>query len=166
MTVSPSQQLLLVVLRVALGWHLFLQGYGKYVSNTWTAKGYLAGGTGPFEGLFRAMAADPRWTGLADQVTIWGLMTLGLLLMVGLLSRLAAAAGAMLLFSFYLAAPPPATYGPLTPTIDGTEWVVNKLLVEICALLVVASFPTGRMAGLDRLRPERARGAAEDPMGA
>ena len=167
MNTAPSswQQVALVALRVALGWHLFLQGYGKYISNTWTAKGYLAGATGPLAPWFRALAAEPRWLGVADQGTLWGLMALGSLLIVGLLSRVAALAGAALLMSFYLVAPPLAS-GPLTPTIDGTEWVVNKLLVEICGLLVVASFPTGRMAGLDLLWRGQSRDKTGGPKGA
>jgi thiosulfate dehydrogenase [quinone] large subunit len=152
--VIVTQQIVLVVLRVALGWHLFLQGYGKFIAHSWTSKGYLAGATGPLAAWFRGMAESPWWVTVSDQVTIWGLMVLGMLLVLGLFSRLAALAGAALLSSFYLAAPP-IPYGMLAPGIDGHEWYVNKLLLEVLALVVVAVFPTGRLAGLDVLWPER-----------
>jgi len=40
--------------------------------------------------------------------------------------------------------------------------VVNKVLIEAIALLVLVAFPTGRQFGLDRLIP-RKRSAAGQP---
>ena len=84
-----------------------------------------------------------------DALTMWSLAVIGVLLIAGLCSRFAAVAGAALLFSFYLAMPPwpgvPAAAGP-----EHSLWV-NKNLIEVLALLVLASLPTGRWFGLDAL---------------
>ena len=82
-------------------------------------------------------------------MTMWGLTVIGTLLIAGFCSRLAAVGGAVLLFSFYLAMPP----WPGVPPAPGPEhslWV-NKNLIEVLALLALASVPTGRWFGLDAL---------------
>ena len=95
------------------------------------------------------VAMPPIRVNQIDALTMWGLAAMGLLLISGLCSRLAAVAGAALLFSFYLAMPP----WPGVPSAPGPEhslWV-NKNLIEVFALLVLASVPTGRWFGLDSL---------------
>ncbi|GAB4143695.1 MAG: hypothetical protein Tsb009_14940 [Planctomycetaceae bacterium] len=81
--------------------------------------------------------------------TMWGLMILGGLMIVGLFSRLAAFAGACLVFSFYLVMPP----WPGVPEPPGPEHslIVNKNLIEVLALLMLASIPTGKWFGIDAL---------------
>jgi uncharacterized membrane protein YphA (DoxX/SURF4 family) len=84
-----------------------------------------------------------------DALTMWALAVIGVLLIAGLCSRMAAVAGAALLFSFYLAMPP----WPGVPPAPGPEhslWV-NKNLIEVIALLALASVPSGRWFGLDAL---------------
>jgi uncharacterized membrane protein YphA (DoxX/SURF4 family) len=81
--------------------------------------------------------------------TMWGLTIIGGLLVAGLFTRLAAIAGAGLLTMFYLAAPP----WPGTPPEVGIEhnFIVNKVFIEVVALLAFASLPTGRWFGVDAL---------------
>ena len=82
-----------------------------------------------------------------NQQTMWALAIIGALLMLGLFSRLSALAGAGLLTMFYLALPP----WPGVPPAPGPEhsFIVNKNLIEVIALLTIASIPTGRWFGLD-----------------
>ncbi len=82
-----------------------------------------------------------------NQQTMWALAIIGALLMLGLFSRLSALAGAALLTMFYLASPP----WPGVPPAPGPEhsFIVNKNLIEVFALLAIASIPTGRWFGLD-----------------
>jgi uncharacterized membrane protein YphA (DoxX/SURF4 family) len=84
-----------------------------------------------------------------DLTTMWLLTALGLLLIVGLFSRLAALAGAALMVLFYLPMPP----WPGVPEAPGPEHslFVNKNLIEALALLAIASLPTGKWLGLDAL---------------
>ena len=54
---------LLVTLRLAIGWQLLYEGLWKIdtqkTTTPWTAAGYLRNSQGPFRGMFRAMAGDP-----------------------------------------------------------------------------------------------------------
>ena len=76
------------------------------------------------------------------------LILIGGLLIVGLGTRLAAVAGAVLLLNFYLVVPP----WPGVPESPGTTehaYLVNKNLIEAIALLGIAALPTGSWFGLD-----------------
>jgi uncharacterized membrane protein YphA (DoxX/SURF4 family) len=86
----------------------------------------------------------------ADQATIFGLLILGSLLILGFLTRPAAFLGAVMLVMFYLpTAPLPGVYLP--DVIAGTEhsYIVNKNLIEAIALLAIAALPTGSWFGID-----------------
>ena len=52
------QKVALVTLRFAIGWHLFLQGYGKLAQPGWSAGPYLARATGPLADLFHALGGQ------------------------------------------------------------------------------------------------------------
>ncbi|MCA9024344.1 MAG: hypothetical protein KDA86_03935 [Planctomycetaceae bacterium] len=98
-------------------------------------------------------AGDLNWDNAPihriNQMTIWSLLILGGLLIVGLFTPLAAIAGAGMLMMFYLAMPP----FPGVPETPGPEHslIVNKNLIEAVALLAIAFIPTGRWFGLDGL---------------
>ncbi len=145
------QQFLLVLVRFSIGWHLFYQGYGKAAALHWSADSYLRYATGPLAWLFQKMASSAWWLKIADQGTIWGLMILGVLLMVGLLTRVSSVAAILLLMSFYAAQPPLQFYGFPSHTPDGSEMYVNKVLIEVLALMLCLAFNTGRISGLDML---------------
>ncbi len=150
-SLSFLQQFLLVLLRFVVGWHLFYQGLGKLWVVGWSARGYLENASGPLENVFRGLAARPGFVSLADFAVVWGLMLVGLLLMLGLFSRLAALGGFLLLFLFFAAAPPMPHLGFSVPGPEGSELYVNKTLIEALLLIVLAVLPTGYMAGLDIL---------------
>jgi uncharacterized membrane protein YphA (DoxX/SURF4 family) len=85
----------------------------------------------------------------SSAMAMWGLLILGPLLILGLGTRMAAIAGAVMVMSFYLVIPP----WPGVPQPPGPEHslVVNKNLIEVLALLVIASFPTGTWFGVDAI---------------
>ena len=84
-----------------------------------------------------------------DDMTMWSLTILGMLLIVGLFSRLACVGAAGLLLMFYLAMPP----WPGVTEIAGTEHalIINKNLIEVVALLGLACMPTGAWFGIDSI---------------
>jgi uncharacterized membrane protein YphA (DoxX/SURF4 family) len=84
-----------------------------------------------------------------NQRVMYGLVTFGALLMLGLFSRAAALGAATMLFSFYLAMPP----WPGVPPAPGPEHslIIDKNLVEALACLALAATPSGRWVGLDSL---------------
>jgi uncharacterized membrane protein YphA (DoxX/SURF4 family) len=100
----------------------------------------------------QAVTEDARQTRgqLVDRVTMWFLVVVGACLMAGLLTRLACVLGAGFLVVTYLAYPPFPWY-PLPPNTEGNPVFVNKNVIEFLALLVLATFPTGRWMGLDAL---------------
>ena len=82
-----------------------------------------------------------------DLLTMWGLSAVGLCLMLGLFTPLAALGGAVYLLGFYLSMPPwPGLPEGIT---EGHYRYVNKNLIEMLACLVLASTPNGLWIGLD-----------------
>jgi uncharacterized membrane protein YphA (DoxX/SURF4 family) len=103
--------------------------------------------------LARGPVQEP-WTAQRriDYMTIAALIGLGCLLMIGLFSRVAAVGAALLLLSFYLAAPPwPGVEELVENAGPEHSLFANKNLIEVIALLGIASMPTGQWFGLDRL---------------
>jgi uncharacterized membrane protein YphA (DoxX/SURF4 family) len=88
-------------------------------------------------------------TWLTDWLIKWGLTAMGLCLMLGLFTEVAAFAAAAQLAMFYLATPP----FPSLPaaTAGGHFLYVDRNLIEMIAALLIATAGTGRWAGLDVL---------------
>lgn len=87
--------------------------------------------------------------GIADFVTIWAMIIIGLALTLGFLLRPASIVGMILLAMFYLAYPPFPGIESSAP-VEGTYIIVNKNLIELFALMVVMAFPTARYYGIER----------------
>jgi len=147
--VANHQLLFLTVLRVAVGWHFLYEGVAKLMTPDWTSQGYLAVSKWIFAPVFRWIAETPLALAVVDFLNIWGLTLIGLGLMAGLLTRTAALSGILLIALYYVANPPfiGMDFGVMT---EGNYLVVDKNLVELIALSVVAIFPTGAFLGLDR----------------
>ena len=92
-----------------------------------------------------------RWTRV-EQINFavtYGLTAIGLCLMLGLCTRLAALGGAA--FMLFVVMTQPAWPGlfPPDPAVVGHALLINKDFIEMLSLLVVASTPVGRWGGLD-----------------
>lgn len=144
------QLVALVSLRMLIGWHFLYEGVAKLSNPYWTSAGYLQESKGWFSGFFMDLANNPGALGVVDNLNQWGLLLIGLALLVGVFSRTAAFAGVILLALYYLAAPPFPTLEYAMPS-EGSYLIVNKILVELAALLVIVGFPTAHRIGLDRL---------------
>lgn len=140
----------LVALRILIGWHFFYEGLAKLLNPYWTAAGYLAESKWWFSDLFVSLAASPGTLGVVDFLNSWGLIAIGVGLMLGCLTRAATIAGIVALFLYYVAAPPFVGYTYAMPA-EGSYLIVNKVLIELAALAVLLVFPTGTLFGLDRL---------------
>ncbi len=140
----------LVILRVLIGWQFLYEGLVKVVNPEWSAASFLLAAQGPFADLFKSMASDSAVLGIVDFCNQWGLILVGLSLMIGLLSRWACIGGMALLFIYYISNPP--FIGLHAPAVaEGSYLIVNKNLVELFALFILFLFPTGKIVGLDRL---------------
>ena len=148
--VSAGTQWAIVVMRVLIGWHFLYEGLTKLTSPAWSAAGYMKQARGPFAEIFRWIASNPNLLENANTITMWGLTIVGVLLILGLFTRLASLGGIGFILLFYLCNPPFVGYFYSIPT-EGSYLIVNKNLVEVCALIVILVTGSGRFAGLDRI---------------
>ena len=147
---SRGPMIAITILRIVVGWHFLYEGLAKLTAPSWSAAGYLRQARGPFAVWFKWLASQPDLLANADLITMWGLTLVGLLLILGLFTRLASLGGIGFLVMFYLCNPPFVGYFYSIPT-EGSYLVVNKNLVELCALIVILVTGSGRFAGLDRI---------------
>lgn len=140
----------LVALRILIGWHFFYEGLAKITNPYWTAAGYLAESEWLFQGVFVALASNSTTLAIVDVLNSWGLTFIGLALMLGLLTRTATVGAMVLLFLYYISAPPFAGYEYPMPS-EGSYLIVNKVLIEFAAVFVLLVFPTGKTFGLDAI---------------
>jgi thiosulfate dehydrogenase [quinone] large subunit len=165
MRLTAFQQIALVLLRTAIGWHFAYEGFYKLMLPGWTragervaewsAQGYLKGATGPLAPAFHALAAQPGTMQAVDIMVPLGLLLVGLSLMLGLFTQLGCLGAIAFLATFYLSQPPFS--GMPQAGAEGTYLFVNKNLIELIAVAVVMTFRTGAIAGLDQLWPAKTR---------
>jgi uncharacterized membrane protein YphA (DoxX/SURF4 family) len=98
----------------------------------------------------RVEQSPSQWTRLQwiDAITAWGLVIVGLGLLLGLFTRLACILGAAFLLLLYLAVPP-FPWLPEALRVEGHYYFVNKNLVEMLALLTLSTTRSGKWLGLD-----------------
>ena len=150
MKLSRSAMIAITVLRVVVGWHFLYEGIAKLTSPSWSAAGYMKVSRGPFAAFFHWIASQPQLLDKANLITMYGLTIVGALLILGLFTRLAALGGIGLVLLFYLCNPPFVGYFYSIPS-EGSYLIVNKNLVEVCALAVILLTRSGLFAGLDRI---------------
>jgi thiosulfate dehydrogenase [quinone] large subunit len=100
--------------------------------------------------MFIGLAANPTMLAMVDFINSWGLVLIGLGIMVGAFATVFSIAAAVLLFLYYIAAPPFVGLVYSVP-MEGSYLIVNKVLIELVAVLVLLAFPTSMSFGLDRL---------------
>jgi thiosulfate dehydrogenase [quinone] large subunit len=147
MRYSRFQVISLITLRMLIGWHFLYEGLAKITNPYWTSAGYLDASQWWFSGLFRDIAASPTAVTIVDYANMWGLALIGLGLLVGFAATIA---GVVVLVLYYVAVPPFVGYTYPMPT-EGSYLVVNKVLIEAAAMLLLLAFPTGNLVGLDRI---------------
>ena len=150
MKYSFTQLFFLVMLRVLIGWHFFYEGLVKLTNPNWSCVSYLMDSQGFLKEYFYSLAADPGTVKIIDFLNVWGLMAIGLGLMLGLLSRVAIWSGIVLLTAYYFSHPPFYWLKYAMPS-EGNYLIVNKVLLEIATLFVLLVFSTSRRIGIDRL---------------
>jgi len=146
---SNAQLSMLVVLRVLIGWHFLYEGFVKLLNPNWSSVGYLLDSEGFLSGFFETIASNPNSLAVADFLNMWGLIAIGLGLMLGCLTRVAIISGITLLAFYYLSHPPFIGLKYSMPT-EGSYLIVNKILIELFALIVLYLFPSSRQIGLDK----------------
>ena len=146
---SRWQVFFMTCLRVLIGWHFLYEGIAKVADSGWSAAGYLQAATGPFAGLFGAIAGVHWMITLINIIMTYGLILIGLSLMLGLYTKIGTIGAAVFLFLFYISNPP--LVGVKFMAGEGNYLIVNKNLVELAAVMVLLVFPVCSRWGLDRL---------------
>ncbi|OFY67641.1 MAG: DoxX subfamily [Bacteroidetes bacterium RBG_13_42_15] len=144
------QTITLVTLRILIGWHFLYEGAVKLYDPEWSSLGYLLDSHGLFSGLFYSLTSNQTVLQIVDLINIWGLILVGLGLILGLFARLSIISGLVLLSLYYLSHPPLPAYEYFFPN-EGHYLIVDKNLIEIFAMVVMLVFPTSHIIGIDRL---------------
>ena len=138
---TKPQFYLILFLRLVIGYHFIYEGFNKLFAEAWSSGGFLIQSKWLFSELFVQMANSSSFIAVADFLNIWGQIFIGLGLLLGLFTRLAAYAASVLLLLYYISYP---------PFIEGYTFVDRNLL-EFIGVLIVAVFPTSKILGLDGL---------------
>ncbi|HPT22863.1 MAG TPA: DoxX family membrane protein [Bacteroidales bacterium] len=144
------QKFFLVALRMLIGWHCLYEGFSKLLIPNWTSFSFLKESQWILSGFSNWVITHPAVLSTVDFLNTWGLIAIGLGLILGLFTKVAALSGSLLLFVYYLNSPPLVGLEYTLPT-EGSYLVINKTLIESVALVVLAVFPSGYIWGLDAL---------------
>lgn len=132
------QRFSITILRVAIGWHFLYEGLAKILQGNWTASGFLVNSSSFFSGFYHWIAGSPVLLRITDILNMYGLLFIGLALFVGLFSRVASLAGALLLALYYFAYPPFGS--PVMNVSEGHLFIVDKLFIESAALVFLCFY--------------------------
>jgi len=149
-TNTRIQMIALALLRILIGWHFLYEGIAKLQKPNWSASGFLLQARGPLTNLFHWMANSPEVLRYVNLMNIWGLILIGLGLMLGCFTRTASGAGLLLILLYYFCNPPFVGFFYSLPA-EGSYLIINKNLVEAAGLLVTLVMCSGRYYGIDRI---------------
>ncbi|HBL33976.1 MAG TPA: DoxX subfamily [Porphyromonadaceae bacterium] len=140
----------LVLLRVLIGWYFLYEGTAKLFTPNWSASAYLLDSKGLFAPLFTLLAENPTLLSVTNFINIYGLILVGLSLILGLFNKLGYWGAIVFLILFYLSHPPMLNVEYLLPAEGSYLWV-DKNLVMLGAVMVLSYFPTSHLIGFDRI---------------
>jgi uncharacterized membrane protein YphA (DoxX/SURF4 family) len=151
---------LFTVVRIVVGWAFLYEGISKLMMSEWSSTPYLSESRWIFASLFQWMSQNPGVIAVVDFLYIWGLILVGLGLILGLLTRWVSIGGALMLLFYFVVYTPVPGYLINAPVEGGYLWI-NQELIESCMLIALAFLPVTVMYGLDRLiaqwKAEKAR---------
>ncbi|PAU82561.1 DoxX family protein [Halorubrum salipaludis] len=131
----------ILALRLMMGLAFLQAGSSKLLGGEFSAAGYLqnapAANGSPLADLFASMAQSPLFMDFVNVAVPWGQLFIGLGLIVGCLTRLAAFWGAFMMLLFYFG------------NWDIAHGYINGDFAYLLVFLSVAAFGAGRIFGLD-----------------
>lgn len=147
---TSAERYVLIALRIFIGWHILYEGFAKLLIPNWSSVSFLKESQWILKGFSGWIISNPGVINAVDFLNTWGLIAIGLGLILGLFTRASAIAGAILLLVYYLNNPPLIGLEYSVPA-EGSYLIVSKTLIEAVALVLLAIFPSGYFAGLDIL---------------
>lgn len=145
---TKGQLCVLLTLRFLVGWHLFYEGISKVLNPQWSSFTFLNESQWILSGFSEWIISNPNILMVVDVINMWMLVLIGTFLILGFLFKPSAIIGALLLFVYYLNAPPLLGLEYSIP-MDGSNLIVNKTLIESAILVLLALFPTNKVFGID-----------------
>lgn len=128
------------VLRLLLGWFMFIDGLQILLTPHWSARGFLLGAkTFPQFYAWFALPGNGWWV---DPLNSWGITLIGIALLLGIGVRTAAWAGAALMILYYF----PHYVLPTVPH----GFIVEYHLIYAGAFVLIAFLPAAQSFGLAR----------------
>jgi len=147
---STLQITTLVILRLLIGWHLLFEGISKLLNPDWSSFGFLHESKFVLSGFANWIITHHGVLSAVDFLNTWGLIAIGIGLILGIFSRFAAVMGTILLLMYFLNNPPLVGLEYTMPA-EGSNLIVNKTLIEAIALFLLAVFPAHMVFGLESL---------------
>ncbi len=136
---NSGYKISLFLMRLSLGWLFFYAGITKVLDPEWTAASYI-GAAKTFPEYFKILL-DPKILPIVNLVNEWGLLLLGIALILGLWVRITGVLAAVMMLLYYL---------PILdfPHPNPHSYIVDEHVVYITALLVLAATNAGKVWGL------------------
>lgn len=142
MYINISVKHVTLLLRLVMGWYFFYAGFSKIVNPDWTSAGYLSTAK-TFPELF-VWFADPSRIGIVDFLNQWGLLLIGVALILGWFVSLASFAGIILMILYWL----PVLAFPYA----GHGFIVDDHIIYIVVFIYLWISHSGTFVGIDRFR--------------
>jgi len=144
MSKTNASAVALQLVRWLIGWHFLYEGVWKLLqAKGWSCLSYLDNAQGPLAALFKWMASQGWLVAIGDYAVMWGLVLIGISLITGVLSRLAAFFGILLMAMFY-SAQPPEPFATAFSGADGRFFFIERNAIEALGLLLVVVTPCWR----------------------
>ena len=132
------------LMRMAIGWHFLYEGLWKLMQEDgWSCRSYLDAAQGPLAPVFTWMASQTWLVATGNWSVMLGLVAIGLSLISGVLSRVAALFGVALMAMFYCCQPP-EPFAEAFSGADGRFFIFDRNAIEAIGLLFVAATPCWR----------------------
>jgi len=137
---GKSAQVVLALLRIAMGWMMLYAGLTKVFNPKWTAAAYLQNAK-TFTGFFQWLAS-PENIGLVNFINAWGPTFLGISLILGIGIRFSSLLGAILILLYYF---------PILqfPYPNPHSYVVDDYIIYALVLIFFAAVRAGKYYGLE-----------------
>lgn len=153
---SITEQTIIVYLRLAMAWIFLYPASRQVLSSEFSVAGFLSH-TKTFHHLFAVLALPPI-VGVVSILVAYGHLLIGLSLLVGLLVRISAPCGALLMVAYWMA------HMDWPYIEDKTNFVMDQHLIYAGVLLYLGVTRAGRFCGLDASIQRLLRHRASSPV--
>lgn len=139
----PYSVWFILALRVMIGYAFLHSGFTKIIEGGFSAAGYLnnvaATNGNPLASMFAWMGSTQWFLEIINIAVPYGKLLIGIAVLIGLATRLAAFGGAMMMLLFYFG------------NWEISHGLINGDFAYMLIFLSVAAFGAGRIIGLDSL---------------